>query len=416
VATSRSSSSLLAGTNRKSAFRRSFLFPGDQAALDTPGPPRSWQAKPSMSFFTESSAVFLAPLASWFDEARRDLPWRDKDLQRPHPDPYAVLVSELMLQQTQVATVLPFFGRWMTRFPDPQSLALAHEDEVHKLWEGLGYYRRARHLQAAAQAILERGWPKDFAGLLQLPGLGPYTAAALASIAFQWPEPALDGNAFRVLARLHTELDPKARAVAFRDWLRQALKILGPSRLTQALMELGAVVCLPKSPHCSDCPLAERCGGFASGDPARFPARAQRPVPRTVVLWLVAVEAEGCFLLERPQSTGLLSGLWRWPTLEENLPASKAAEATGDYSCLEWTAFPGWTQVYTHRREVIRPLGIRLLRRSPVSSGRAWVPAKNIDNLPMGSRDQRLRTLLGNSGTQAQTAPPLAWLLKEIVS
>ena len=163
------------------------------------------------------SEQLLAALAPWFDAARRDLPWRAADLDARHPDPYAVLVSELMLQQTQVATVIPYFHRWMARWPTAGALAAASEEEVHKAWEGLGYYRRARLLQAAARVVSEQGWREDLQGLKEIPGLGDYTAAAVAAQAFQRPEPALDGNAFRVLARvLGLEGDPKDGAAELR--------------------------------------------------------------------------------------------------------------------------------------------------------------------------------------------------------
>ena len=204
------------------------------------------------------SALLLAPLAPWFEQVKRRLPWRAEDLDRPH-DPYAVLVSEIMLQQTQVATVIPYFQRWMLRFPDLAALAAAGADEVHGSWAGLGYYRRARNLQLAAGILAREGWPADLEGLLALPGLGPYTAAALAAQAFQWPTPALDGNAFRVTARLLAlDGDPRRAAAELRAWLRPALAAHGPSRLTQAIMELGASLCAPQ-PHCSACPLQSAC-------------------------------------------------------------------------------------------------------------------------------------------------------------
>ncbi|HEU4950720.1 MAG TPA: hypothetical protein VFT46_02155, partial [Holophagaceae bacterium] len=223
-----------------------------------------------------ASPALLAPLAPWFEAVRRPMPWRAADLGAPHPDPYAVLVSELMLQQTQVATVIPYFERWMAAFPTPAALAAASEEAVHKAWEGLGYYRRCRFLKAAAAEIAATGWPADLEGLSALPGLGPYTAAAVGSIAFQWPSPALDGNAFRVLARLLLiEGDPKAGAPALRAWLAPALAAHGPARMTQALMELGATVCQP-TPKCGTCPVAGSCRAREAGRTAEIPPVAKR--------------------------------------------------------------------------------------------------------------------------------------------
>ncbi len=354
------------------------------------------------------AAQLLAPLAPWFEEGRRDLPWRARDLDRPHPDPYAVLVSELMLQQTQVATVIPYFRRWMERFPTAGDLARAPEEEVHKAWEGLGYYRRARHLQAATKAIAEGGWPEDLGGLLALPGLGPYTAAAVASIAFQWPEPALDGNAFRVLARLLAlEGDPKARAAELRSWLRPALEAHGPSRTTQALMELGATVCGP-APKCGACPLSDGCGARARGLQALIPPPAQRAKAKELDLLLLAVEAPGAYLLRSPAAEGLLAGLWTWPVLEAP-ELEGAAEAAPPYG-VEATAWGGWTQVYSHRREHVEPLRLRLPAPFPPRGDLAWVPAERLAALPMGRRDGRLRELLGQPG-QAPLRGDLGTLL-----
>jgi A/G-specific adenine glycosylase len=342
---------------------------------------------------------FLVPLAPWFDRARRDLPWRAADLDAPHPDPYAVLVSELMLQQTQVATVIPYFARWMARFPTPAALAESEEDAVHKAWEGLGYYRRARFLKAAAGIVAAEGWPTDLQGLAGLPGLGPYTAAAVGAIAFQWPTPALDGNAFRVLARLlELEGDPKARAADLRAWLAPALTSLGPSRLTQALMELGATVCTPQ-PACGRCPLGDRCGARAAGRVAEIPPTARRAQVRSVELWLLAVEAEGRFLLHPPAVRGLLAGLWRWPSLE----AATGTPIDGPVPGLR--GWPGWTQIYTHRREAVRPLHLQLEAGFQEASGLRWMPRTGLAALPMGKRDQRLRDLLQTAGEIALAAP-----------
>lgn len=361
-----------------------------------------------------SSPEFLAPLAPWFDRVRRDLPWRAVDLNVPHPDPYAVLVSELMLQQTQVATVVPYFSRWMEQFPTPHSLAEAGEDTVHKAWEGLGYYRRARFLKAAAGTVAAEGWPTDLEGLSGLPGLGPYTAAAVGSIAFQWPTPALDGNAFRVLARLLLlEGDPKEHAANLRLWLAPALEQLGPSRMTQALMELGATACLP-TPACSICPLAERCGARLAGRTGDIPPITKRAKPQASTLWLVAFEAEGHLLLHAPAAKGLLAGLWRWPTLDATNPAlqpqvSPQSQVPPQSMARAW---PGWTQVYTHRREAVSPLHLLLKQRFAPSEGLQWVSGSDLPSLPLGKRDQRLRDLLATSGQALLEVPETEALIQ----
>lgn len=344
-----------------------------------------------------SSTSLLAPLAPWFDAQRRDLPWREKDLNQRHPDPYAVLVSELMLQQTQVATVIPYFEKWMARFPDPKTLAAATADEVHKAWEGLGYYRRARNLQAAARILAETGWPADFEGLLELPGLGPYTGAAVASIAFQWPEPALDGNAFRVLARLLAlEGDPKAHATALRTWLRPSLVEHGPSRMTQALMELGATVCGP-SPRCEVCPVAQGCQARKQGLQGTIPPPSKRAAPKRIELMLLALEVNGHFLVRPPSGKGLLAGLWTWPSLSPEVSEDLAAECPTPFG-MEVRTWPGWTQVYTHRREEVEPLHLQFELPFEAPVGTTWLAAERLARIPMGNRDSRLRTLLETPG------------------
>ncbi|MCE1203284.1 MAG: hypothetical protein LWW79_01570 [Holophagaceae bacterium] len=351
------------------------------------------------------SPELLAPLAPWFERVRRDLAWRARDLDAPHPDPYAVLVSELMLQQTQVATVVPYFDRWLARFPDAATLAEADDDAVLKAWEGLGYYRRARFLKAAAASVAAEGWPGDLGGLARLPGLGPYTAAAVGAIAFQWPTPALDGNAFRVLARLLLiEGDPKAPAADLRTWLVPALQALGPSRLTQALMELGATVCAP-IPACGTCPLADRCAARLNGRTGDIPPVAKRAKPKASALWLVAFEAQGQFLLLTPAAKGLLAGLWRWPTFD-------AADQTPATDPGPITAWPGWTQVYTHRREAVSPLHIPVEAPFTPVEGLRWVPRAELQGLPLGKRDQRLRDLLGTPGQSPLEAPDPADLVR----
>lgn len=360
------------------------------------------------------ASTLLAPLAPWFEGARREMPWRAENLDGIHPNPYGVLVSELMLQQTQVATVIPFFQRWMERFPDPASLAAASEDEIHKLWEGLGYYRRARLLQAAAQRIAAEGWPTNLQGLLELPGLGPYTAAAVAAIAFQLPEAALDGNAFRVLARvLGIETDPRPEAPALRLWLKGALETHGPSRLTQAIMELGATLCTP-SPRCEHCPLNGRCEARLRGATDRIPPRRTRPTPREVELWLPAVSCQNQWLLHPPAQRGLLAGLWRWPALDIEEAMEGAAEEPTPFGLLALRAWPSWVQVYSHRRERVRPLALTLETPFPAPQDMTWIDSAQLTTIPMGRRDQRLRDLLSAPTLLIEEAPPVAGLLRRL--
>ena len=336
----------------------------------------------------------LAPLVPWFDQVKRSLPWRCEDLDRIHPDPYAVLVSEVMLQQTQVATVVPYFHRWMARFPTLPALAAASEDEVHGQWAGLGYYRRARNLRLAAEVLAREGWPADLDGLLRLPGLGPYTAAALAAQAFQWPTPALDGNAFRVAARLLAlEGDPRRAAKALRTWLQPALATLGPSRITQAIMELGATLCAP-TPVCSACPVRAACRAHGEGSTGRIPPALPRTKPRAEELHLVAISSPAGWLLRPPAPRGLLAGLWSWPWIEAAQALAGAAEPGTPYRAGEGRSWPGWIQVYSHIRQTIHPLAIHLDSAPGAPAGLAWVAAADLAGLPMGRRDQRLRECL----------------------
>jgi len=252
-------------------------------------------------------------LLSWYRANRREMPWRGSR------DPYAVWVSETMLQQTRIETVRGYFARFLARFPDVRALAAAETGEVLKLWEGLGYYSRARNLHAAARLVAERGrFPETAAEWAALPGVGPYTAAAVASICSGEPAPVVDGNVARVAMRLRAApgdgRDAKARA-AIADWLRPAVAESGaPGDFNQAVMELGETLCSPKAPKCLLCPLRAACRAAAAGDPERYPARRPPkalPVRRYVAF--VARDAKGRTLLVRRPEEGLLGGLWELP-------------------------------------------------------------------------------------------------------
>lgn len=297
---------------------------------------------------TAARAVALVDrLLAWFRLNARDLPWRRTS------DPYAVWISEIMLQQTQVRTVVPYWRRWMRAFPDLRALARARPDRVLKLWEGLGYYRRARHLQAAAQQIVRqhRGrFPERFEDVLALPGIGRYTAGAICSIAFNQPAPVVDGNVIRVLTRVFgIAEDPARKKAAAALWdlaetlVRTAAGRPGrrrPSRshganvraaagrasrrpadrpcsaLNQALMELGALTCTPRDPKCGLCPLKTRCLAFRLGRTDRWPALGKRAsVSRRRFLAFV-VARNGRFLVRQRPAAAVNGRLWEFPSAE----------------------------------------------------------------------------------------------------
>jgi A/G-specific adenine glycosylase len=282
-------------------------------------------------------------LLTWFDQHRRDLPWRRTS------DPYRIWLSEVMLQQTRVETVLPFYNRFLERFPTVEDLARADVEEVLALWSGLGYYRRARQLHAAARKIAEAGaFPSTVEGLLALPGIGAYTAAAVASIAFGVAAPVMDGNVERVLSRvLALAEDPKSVG-ARKKLLAAAAELLDPTRpgdSNQALMELGATLCSPRRPKCLLCPLLSGCRAAREGDPESYPvARAKREGERHRLLVAVVEDGPGVLLFRRPDDSTLLAGTWElpWMTRERNGvpepgdPESVLAETYGG----RWTVGP----------------------------------------------------------------------------
>ncbi len=252
-------------------------------------------------------------LLAWYRRHRRDLPWRRTR------DPYAIWISETMLQQTRVETVIPYYERFLTRFPDVQALADAEPDEVMRHWAGLGYYGRARNLHAAARAVAdEHGGrlPDDVEDLRALRGVGRYTAGAVASIAFDRPAPIVDGNVARVLARLlEIRDDVRSAAVTARLWQEAERLVRGPhpGDLNQALMELGATVCTPRAPRCGACPVATHCGARAAGDPEALPvARKKAPALRVRAVCALLLRRGRALAVRRPPE-GLLGGLWELP-------------------------------------------------------------------------------------------------------
>jgi len=268
-------------------------------------------------------------LLLWYQKNKRDLPWRRTR------DPYRIWISEIMLQQTRVAAVIPYYERFLGRFPDVAALASAPEQELLALWAGLGYYSRARNLQRAAKKILEWGaFPSDYLSLRDLAGVGEYTAAAIASMAFDLRHAVLDGNAIRVLSRLTAEQGNIGSAVVRKRLRATADGLLDPRQpgeFNQALMELGAMVCLPKQPQCSRCPLAQLCAARSRGLEGELPFRSGRVKPIGVQKQLVAVEKHGKLLLwQRAADSRRLAGFWELPELSQ-VPGARVEGKAGRF-------------------------------------------------------------------------------------
>ncbi|MED4018962.1 A/G-specific adenine glycosylase [Sutcliffiella cohnii] len=266
---------------------------------------------------TFSTVDFQNDLIEWFSKEQRDLPWR-KD-----QDPYKVWVSEIMLQQTKVDTVIPYFNSFIEQFPNIESLANAEEERVLKAWEGLGYYSRARNLQAAVREVHEvyRGVvPNNVKDISSLKGVGPYTTGAILSIAYGIPEPAVDGNVMRVLSRIllirEDIAKPKTRKI-FEEVIREIISKENPSFFNQGLMELGAIVCTPTSPSCLLCPVREHCRAFHEGEQNELPVKTKKKSTKQVNLIAgVFFDSKGNVLVQQRPESGLLAKLWEFPTVE----------------------------------------------------------------------------------------------------
>ncbi len=302
-----------------------------------------------------------AGLLAWYDRHRRRLPWRA--LPGEAADPYKVWLSEIMLQQTTVTAVAPYYARFLARFPDVRALAEADIEDVRKLWAGLGYYARARHLHACAQAVITRHggvFPDAEEDLLALPGIGPYTAAAVAAIAFGRPASPVDGNVERVIARLYAVEAPLPNAKpAIRALAEQLRPPQRPGDFAQAMMDLGATICTPKNPACGLCPFMGACAARRRGDPETFPRKAKKREGRLRRgAAFVAVRADGHLLVRTRPAKGLLGGMTEVPTTAFRTDFDEAGALAhapcfpatpGRAGNADWQRLPGVvTHVFTH--------------------------------------------------------------------
>lgn len=338
-------------------------------------------------------------LLAWYAKNKRTLPWRDS----PRADAYAVWVSEIMLQQTRVETVIPYFERWMRLFPTVQALAEASEQDVLNAWEGLGYYSRARNLHKAAKIVAEEHGgrlPQSMAELLKLPGIGRYTAGAIASIAFRADEPALDGNLKRVYARLFDVAEPVDSPRGEKllwEIARQNLPKGRAGDFNQALMDLGSAICLPKNPRCLLCPVMDLCTARENSTQELRPVRKpKKSSPHHVHAAGVIVRRGKVLLAQRP-SKGLLGGMWEFPNGRvEGDPAealSNALEAGYRLKVRKKEALGVVQHAYTHFKVTVHAFRCELLAMSDAPNLK-WVSIGDLAEYPMGKVDRRIAGML----------------------
>ncbi len=321
----------------------------------------------------------VARLLAWYDRHRRDLPWRAAPGKRA--DPYRVWLSEVMLQQTTVATVVPYFEAFLKRWPDLETLAAAELDEVLHAWQGLGYYARARNLHRCARELVAfhgGRFPETEAELRRLPGIGSYTAAAIVAIAFDRRAVVVDGNVERVMARLFRVEEPLPGARArFRRLAAALTPAERPGDYAQAVMELGATVCVPRTPRCDRCPWATSCAGreIAERLPLRAPRRT-RPTRRGMAFWLV--RPDGAVLLRRRPQRGLLGGMTEFPSTEWRdgpLPDPASAQRGSPLAARRWRALPGVVHhTFTHFHLELAVLAGKVAKDVAAPEGCFWCP------------------------------------------
>ncbi len=336
---------------------------------------------------------FSAALLAWYSREKRDLPWRRTR------DPYRIWVSEAMLQQTRVETVIPYYERFLKRFPTLKALALADRQDVLKAWEGLGYYRRAVHLHEGARAVSARHggcFPQEAALIRSLPGIGEYTAGAIRSIAFGQDAALVDGNVARVFSRLAAislpVLDPAAKRLFWG--LAEALLPAGKAGdFNQALMELGATVCTPRQPSCGDCPVERFCLARAKGWTDRLPVRTPRKaLPERRELVAVVLRGDTLLLRRRPEG-GLLGGLWEFPSVPDE---GRGSRLLGSFFRLHGLSphaegsLGTFRHVFTHFRLQVEARVFQAGRPGREEAGRRWVDSATLDELPVTRLTRRI--------------------------
>ncbi|MGM0239219.1 A/G-specific adenine glycosylase [Enterococcus sp. AZ103] len=358
-------------------------------------------------------ANFQKDFLTWYDDNKRNLPWRF------NTDPYRIWISEIMLQQTRVDTVIDYFYRFMETFPTIEDLANAPEDKLLKIWEGLGYYSRARNIQTAAKQIMTEfhgEFPKTVEEIGGLKGIGPYTTGAIGSIAFDLSEPAVDGNVMRVVSRLFLIEDDIAKANSRKNFdvaMRKIISHEHPGDFNQAMMDLGSSICTPTNPDCDNCPIQQYCLAYQENRQTEFPIKSKKAKPKDLYFVAGAIEnGRGEFLLEKRAETGLLANMWTFPMeeisqekfaqlkinfSEEQLDLFEVAEDTAnflaDYPVVWQKKVVGEVKhIFTHLRWHI----LVFYGRNTTDVSGTWVKPNDFDDFVFPKPQQKMVDLLEN--------------------
>lgn len=345
--------------------------------------------------FLEELELFATSLTNFYASSGRSLPWRDE------VSPYRTWISEIMLQQTRVDVVIPYFLRFMEALPRVEDLAQASEDELHLLWQGLGYYRRIRHAKEAANEVVasyDGELPSGYEALRSLPGIGDYTASAILSIAYHKPYAAMDGNLLRIFSRLFAEEGDITKPKTVRLLKQHAeapLPFIDPAIYNQALMDLGATVCTPKSPSCDECPVQEFCAAYEKGEVEKFPVKAKKKPPRVEKKTVLILSRDGQIALHKRPEEGLLGGLWE-PILLDGHLSEEDLDAFLFGMGLEKTSvlpLPSTRHVFSHIRWEMVGLLLQVKSAGLVAEEDiTWVDPRNLSSYPMASAVSFYRT------------------------
>ena len=357
----------------------------------------------------EGTKAAAGPLLAWYQENRRDLPWRHTD------DPYKIWISEIMLQQTRVDTAIQYYHRFLERFGTLRELAGASTQDVLAVWKGLGYYSRALNLQKAAQQVAEQyggAFPRDYEAIRQLPGIGDYTAGAIASIAFNQPYPAVDGNVLRVICRL----EEIGEDISLDRTKKRVAAIVGPSipkdhagEFTQALMELGALICTPSAPLCGSCPVQSFCAAFRTGRQNELPVKKKKEAPRKVPCWVAVLRENGKILLEYRKNDSLLGQLWGLPVVEkkDTRPPAQLLEEKYGLRLKNARKLGSVSHVFSHQVWKMDVFIFALAEPMPAGDALQWAEEAELERYAVPTAFQRVLKLLDSDNGWEQLEIPM---------